>query len=238
MSRLAWGAVPTLVVLFGGVPLLAAPNRWVQTGPGGGRVSLVRVDPVTPSNVYALVEDVPFGSADGGATWTERSTGLPVLPPGLGTEQLELDPGAPSTLVAIVLDRIFRSTDGGATWARRDLPEAPGGLAIGSRLATDPGSPGVFYLVPGHGGPILRSIDGGDTWPPVGSVPGSGPFPAVHGFVIDPQLAFTLYATVYDVGGVRFFRSTTAGFSWTPGGTLPSGTVKGDLVLARTSPPT
>src|SRR6185436_13378666 len=95
-------------------------NRWSATGPGGGRIALVRVDPSAPSTVWAVADGTPYRSTDAGATWTERSSGLPVARPGNAMTQLVIDAGNPSILNAITESRVFRSDDAGATWTPRD----------------------------------------------------------------------------------------------------------------------
>ena len=51
-----------LLVLAAGVVLLldpsvrADPNRWSPTGPGGGRIRLVQVDPGGASTVWAVAD--------------------------------------------------------------------------------------------------------------------------------------------------------------------------------------
>lgn len=75
----------------------AAIDAWSTHGPDGGSISALAIDPATPSTLYAgTVGGGVFKSADGGATWRPRNTGLTNLSIGA----LAIDPAIPSTLHA------------------------------------------------------------------------------------------------------------------------------------------
>ena len=90
-----------LLILAGLVPygLIADDsqyNAWQSLGPAGTYVRVVRIDPLTPTTIYAgLVADDghPFGgvykSLDGGNTWAAMNNGLPNSP---GIYALTMDP--------------------------------------------------------------------------------------------------------------------------------------------------
>lgn len=243
MTRRVRGA--SLAVLVVGVlagPLHADVNRWSPTGPGGGRITLVRVDPVMPAIVYAVSDGTPFRSTDYGATWSERSSGLPIARPGVGMIDLVIDAGNPSILNAITATLLFRSTDGGVSWTRTD----PGFFCcnIITHLAADPGTPGTLYLVQEYGGQVYRSIDAGATWAAIGTrPPTTSAFPALVSFAVDPFQPSTFYLALLDSGGprvTRVFVSTNAASTWTERDVgLPAGAAADRrFVVAATNPPT
>jgi hypothetical protein len=78
-----------------------APRVWTSTGPEGGAILSLAIDPVTPATLYAGTIGGVFISTDGGETWSEVGAGLPSA----RVAVLALDPATPATLYA--------GTDGG-----------------------------------------------------------------------------------------------------------------------------
>ena len=121
-------------VLFGGKDL---PDRHAP-------VNALAIDPTNAKVVYAAT-DTGFNagvwrSADGGATWTQSTTGLPN---NFRLNALALDPKTTSTLyVGTNGDGVYKSTDAGRTWA-------PTGEALRKEivlsLAVDPGASATIY---------------------------------------------------------------------------------------------
>jgi photosystem II stability/assembly factor-like uncharacterized protein len=141
-------------------------------------------------------------SGDGGATWVDKSGGLPRIGDIYGTVQVVLDPRDPGT---IYLDafrilsepgNLFKSTDGGDSWAPLGNQGTPIAVAPDGTVYT--GS--------------QRSGDGGRTWTAL------APFPLPYQDIIE-SLAFdraapsTVYALTF-LGGV--FVSRDQGASWAP----------------------
>ncbi|HEY6049917.1 MAG TPA: hypothetical protein VIZ58_01615, partial [Thermoanaerobaculia bacterium] len=126
-------------------------------------------------------------STDGGATWADRSSGLPTNSLGGRYERMALaiSPSNPSVLYAgravqnlntgDVISHIYKTTDAGATWV--DLPSPIGSQILRSylgfqsyydtALAVSPASPDV--LMAGGVGHI-RSADGGVTFTAMASL--------------------------------------------------------------------
>jgi photosystem II stability/assembly factor-like uncharacterized protein len=141
-------------------------------------------------------------STNGGATWVDKSGGLPRIGDFHGTVQVVLDPRAPGT---IYLDafrilsepgNLFKSTDGGDSWAPLGNQGTPIAVAPDGTIYT--GS--------------RRSTDSGRTWTAL------APFPLPHQDIIeslafDPASPHTVYALTF-VDGV--FVSRDQGASWGP----------------------
>lgn len=161
-------------------------------------VALAEQDDVVYAAVYGFDRGV-MRSEDGGLTWTDASIGLPsnILLRALLTQD--------GVVLAGAWDGLFRSTDG-LHWTQ--VPGVPNVQSLGV-------FDGALYAGLGNGG-VLRSTDGGLTWPPVSSglPPGNGvtSFAVFHG---------ALYAGVW-IGGVYRYD----GVSWTRVG-LPNGFVEG-----------
>jgi photosystem II stability/assembly factor-like uncharacterized protein len=134
------------------------------------RVTSLAVSPHDPAVIWAGTEPSRvFRSADGGATWAERS-GLTDLdsaegwsfPPRPHTHHvrwIEPHPTDPGRLyVGIEAGAIERTDDGGDTW--HDRP--PGARRDNHTLATHPSAPERVWTAAGDG--YAESADGGDTW--------------------------------------------------------------------------
>jgi len=85
----------------------AGTNVWTSSGPGGGTILVLAIDPVTPTTLYAGTErNGVFKSTDGARSWSAANAGLPTSTSGI---ILALDPGTPTTLYA--------GTDGSGVFA-------------------------------------------------------------------------------------------------------------------------
>ncbi|MCL4740773.1 MAG: hypothetical protein KJZ54_01065 [Phycisphaerales bacterium] len=165
--------------------------------------SRIRIDPTNTQTLYASVARAGgfptlvaakghpgatgpvgvFKSADGGATWTHLTNGLPAV----DATDLALDPANPATLYAAIGhifgdagNGVYKTTDAGASWAKLGggggLPGPIGRVS----LAVAPSQPSrVFALLTkpadaaGGGAENIggfRSDNGGATWTAHGSV--------------------------------------------------------------------
>jgi hypothetical protein len=91
------------------------------------------IDPKNSSTIYVGLAFLGgyggvFKSTDGGASWTEADSGLPIGSYGpYAVGLLAIDPQAPSTLYAITSyatpngASIFKTTDGGASWSELSI---------------------------------------------------------------------------------------------------------------------
>lgn len=106
-----------------------------------------------------------YTSTDGCQSWQPRNTGM-LAPcgnePRASVQALLALPQPPFRVVAATSCGLFSSLDGAASWVA-----ATGAEVAGVALLSDPRSPGVLYAATrGHG--VLRSLDGGATWAPLG----------------------------------------------------------------------
>jgi hypothetical protein len=140
MREQCWLVVFAVLLGLGGVPSVhAGINVWTSIGPdGGGIISALALDPLTPTTLYAGTDGI-FKSTDGGATWQAASTGLTN---NLDVLTLAIDPATSTTLYAGAAG-VFKSIDGGATWhgASTGLPTT---LAV-LTLATAFTAPTTLY---------------------------------------------------------------------------------------------
>ena len=167
-------------------------------------------------------------SADGGATWTNLTSGLPaaiVGPQDFGA--LAMDPSNSSALwlagISPGSPEIYKSSDAGAHW--QDVHNFPtfampsqGTLSPDpnqSGIAVDPTNSSRIYVccassLGQSASAVFRTADGGSTW----TEGGSGPIGGSAGIwppVIDPHNSSTLWASWY----YGLVKSTDAGQTWT-----------------------
>ncbi|MBT3221067.1 MAG: hypothetical protein HN348_18445 [Proteobacteria bacterium] len=77
--------------------------------------------PEDPTFVFAIINGIPYRSSNGGAVWTEISTGLS----GVWLNDIAVSPADPHTLYAPAWPPdIYRSTDDGDTWVSTGLVAA------------------------------------------------------------------------------------------------------------------
>ena len=193
------GAILVSLILAGRAG--AGVNVWTSTGPEGGIVDAVAIDPLTPSTLYAAAGFGVFKSTDGGGGWALANTGIPT-----SVRALAVDPRTPTTLYAATsVAGVFKSTDGAATWAPMNT-----GLTtlFTTELAIDPGTPAALY-VGTIGGGVFKTTNGGLSW----AAANTGLTDLfIAALAIDPGTPLTLYAGT--AGGV--FKSTNGGAGWSP----------------------
>jgi len=220
----------------------------------------LKIDPVTPSTVHALIGGQYQRTVNGGATWTTQtlSTGY------LSSGALALCAASPSTLYAAI-GSVFRSSDGGLTWTK--LAFAP----TATRVAAHPTDPQQLYVW-GAGTGLFRSTDGGATWSYVNGLPSDftsiiiyptapahllalapsaihesldggttwtlrtalGGYPIADWVVFNPADPTTMYAALRsDATGRATFRSTDGGATWVR---WSSGQIDLPPVIAKSNP--
>lgn len=186
--------------LPGAVVAHAAGNVWSATG-GGGLISSIAVDPMTPGTLYATSNGHGlFKSTNGGASWT-RVTSIPET----GLSNVAVDPSTSSVMYVTTGSPgagVYKSTDGGVTWEN----SSAGLLDAASGIVIDPSATGTLYVRSGVG--VFKSTDGGASWSSV-STGLFGSFTTA--LAIDPLAPQVLYLGI-DGGGT--FKTINGGASW------------------------
>jgi hypothetical protein len=154
-------------------PARAGIGQWTNTGPFGGNVQALVVDPLNPATLYAAAPGGGlFKSVNGGASWFPASNGIPSQ----GVTALAIDPTTSTTLYAAAVGfatfaggsfpggALFKSTGGAVTWTQ--LPVDPTSLAPGGTdsappkaIAIDPQMSSTLYAASSGG--VFKSTDGG-----------------------------------------------------------------------------
>jgi photosystem II stability/assembly factor-like uncharacterized protein len=184
----------------------------------------VLADPFTPNRVY--VTDQGYGkifrSDDGGQTWP-HSVKIIHAPYGgclVSTQALEADPQNPGTLLAGILavcddftsweGDTYRSTDYGETWMTT--------LSIGqvispvTDIAYDALTPTIVYAATNsnNAGGMLKSMDGGQTWQPMGETVPALDF--VQSIAVEQSSPYRVF--VWSSHGDGLYVSEDHGTSW------------------------
>jgi hypothetical protein len=131
--RLAWPSAGLFAVARGNVYSSNDGGlNWtvVGTPPDGELAYAFLVLPTTPATIYVGTEAGTVQlSTNGGATWVDRSTGLPASTPENpfpGVYRLAVDPADNSVLYAEVDSHgLFRTANGGVSWAAVTPPSIP-----------------------------------------------------------------------------------------------------------------
>src|SRR5207245_1897497 len=84
-----------------------------NSGLTNGAVTLMRIDPFNPSNLYVVAAGFIYKSSDAGGHWTGMNNGLGGLPAVVG---LAPDPVNAGTLYAAGFAGVSKSVDGGTNW--------------------------------------------------------------------------------------------------------------------------
>src|SRR2546422_761138 len=239
-----WTRILVLLALYGlGQGVVASAQSWVNLGPGAYYAKIIKVDPSTPSTLYAgfvwEYGDFPFGgvlkSTNSGQSWSNASTGLPT---NLDIYALAIDPKTPTTIYAgLTSNGVYKSIDGGNSWSAAGTGLLSGGTV--RALAINPVTPTTVYaatdVVFGNtSGQVFVSVDGGSTW---NSVSNGLPIDAygLHDVEIDPATPSTLYVAVFGDG---VYKSTDSGNTWAAINTGLTSLFDHNVAIALTSPTT
>jgi photosystem II stability/assembly factor-like uncharacterized protein len=114
-------------------------------------------------------------TADGGATWSRRGSGLPAA-----TVRALLGDPASGNLFAGAGGSIFQSADNGATWMKIFTVQTAG--ANITLLAADVAHPGTLYATGDH---LYKSTDGGASWNSVTALSAACPS-CTQALAVDP----------------------------------------------------
>jgi photosystem II stability/assembly factor-like uncharacterized protein len=221
--NVAFAGTPNASTLYvgstGGLWSSRLGGRWqpIEIDPALGNITVVEVLPSGRILIARFgTSTLAFASDDGGRSWTPYYT--PTEAPFSFPLDLSIDPTNEGIgLVASLEEQasarciVDRTTDGGGSW-ERVLEDEPG-FCTSLRLERDPSSPDTVYLLsrlnaPSTGNPtpvdaLLRSLDGGATWEPIGSS-----LPCFGAVAVDP-----LSSDAY-VGCDGIYVSRDLGITW------------------------
>jgi photosystem II stability/assembly factor-like uncharacterized protein len=181
-------------------------NDWRTTGPPGGDVRGLVVDPSNPDRFYfGTLDGQIYTSADGGKQWQLLYN---FGKPRLFVDHIIVDSRNPRVLYVgghrhNLPGGFFKSTDGGVTWTESAQLKDQ---AIHS-LAQSESNPDT--LIAGTFTTIFRSEDAGETWKQLPTTNVSGLI-HVESLAIDPRTTDTIYAGTFYLP----YKSTDGGQTW------------------------
>ena len=183
-------------------------NDWRTTGPQGGDVRALVVDPNDPDRFYfGTLDGQIYTSADAGKHWRLLYN---FGKPRLFVDNIIVDPRNSSVLYVGAHRHnqpggFFKSTDGGATW-RESVELKNEALHSLAQSDSDPDT-----LIAGTFTGVFRSDNAGDTWKqlPTQSQPG---LIHVESLAIDPRTSDTIYAGTFYLP----YKSLDGGKNWKP----------------------
>ena len=184
----------------------AYSNDWRTTGPPGGDVRGLVVDPSNPDRFYfGTLDGQIYTSSDGGKQWRLLYN---FGKPRLFVDHIIVDPRNPKVLYVgghrhNLAGGFFKTTDGGVSWRESSQLKNE---ALHS-LAQSEANPNT--LIAGTFTGIFRSDDAGDSWKqlPTQSTPG---LLHVESLAIDPRTANTIYAGTFYLP----YKSDDGGQTW------------------------
>jgi photosystem II stability/assembly factor-like uncharacterized protein len=181
-----------------------APLDWRMTGPFGGDVRSLVVDPNNADRLYfGTLDGQIYTSTDGAQTWL-RLSGF--NHPGLSIEGLLVDPRDSKVIYAAgyihkTTGGFFKSTDGGKTW--REAPDLKGhDITTITQSASNPD-----MLLAGSSAGIYRSLDAGETWMQISSTTTPQ---KIASLAIDPRDPNVIYAGTWYLP----YKTTNGGETW------------------------
>ena len=181
-------------------------NDWRTTGPQGGDVRALVVDPSNPDRFYfGTLDGQIYTSADGGKHWQLLYN---FGKPRLFVDNIIVDPRN-SRVLYVGAHRhnlpggFFKSTDGGATW-RESAELKNEALHSLAQSESDPDT-----LIAGTFTGIFRSDDAGQSWKQLPTQSEAG-LMHVESLAIDPRTSNTIYAGTFYLP----YKSVDGGRSW------------------------
>ncbi|MHB8106816.1 MAG: stalk domain-containing protein [Candidatus Cryosericum sp.] len=191
----------------------AETNAWTQLPMYDGGVSILAIDPVHSSTLYATTAGGLFRSKDSGATWTAINGKFSTTPSALGNTSdfsnmscFAINPKSPSTMFAGGNEGLFRTVDGGTTWTACGTIPAQSTQPGVSSIAIDPLTPTTLYVSTGYG--VFRSVNNGGSWKDINSELTRNQL--CWQIAVDPKTPTTVYAVTQSY----VCRSMNSGATW------------------------
>lgn len=222
MRKSSWVCFGLAVLALQFAATVPAGNGfWTSTGPWGGRVFGLQIDPSTPGRLYVSSAGGFFRSLDGGTTWTRTGSGLIGL--GEGTA-LHMDRDRPLRLYVVDFSgRLMRSVDGGQNWSPAGFDTRAAGV-FPTRYADVPGAArnGEFYFAVRSNfatSGVYKTTDDGATFVRLAGLPASRGISSIAVSPTNPDLVIAggdfTPGTVAGAAVPQIWRSTDAGATWT-----------------------
>ncbi|MGH9943315.1 MAG: YCF48-related protein [Pyrinomonadaceae bacterium] len=197
------------------------PIDWTISGPMGGDVRSLAVDPSDPLRLYfGTIDGQIYTSKDGAKTWTR----LPNFNrPSLYIDNILIDPRDSKMIYAAAHRHkepggFFKTTDGGETWTEAAELKAE---AIHS-LTQSPSQPDVLIVGSNRG--VWRSPDAGATWEKLQTSDYPGLI-NVESLAVDPRSSDVIYAGTWYLP----YKTTDGGKTW---GSIKTGMIDDSDVFA------
>ncbi|MDF1695368.1 MAG: MopE-related protein [Saprospiraceae bacterium] len=170
----------------------------------GGKISY---HPTDTNIVLCATHSGLYRSSDGGTNWVRVITN--------DTEDFEFNPGNPDIIYAVSNTTAYKSTDAGASFIPITLQPSAITEVTRMQIAVTPANPDVVYFLGGgEATKCWKSSDNGESFTP-----------QHNGFTNNPLTEQVWYDMAFDVspinedelvaGGVRVFRSSNSGTSYT-----------------------
>jgi len=163
------------------------------------------VDPLHHEIVYVICGDAIWRTTDAGTTWQRKDDEFDFILFDVGPVDIAVNPGSPETVYVTTAamtggGKLYRSPDQAENWYQVDMPW----LNQKGPIAIDPARCGRMFVAEGWNGPLLRSLDSGNTWEGVLSV-------VADDIAINPQNPNTVYVAADGM----VYRSLDGGDTWT-----------------------
>lgn len=199
VAILAARGLAATLLLLAAVTSQAAPNTWTSIGPYGASATVVTVDPVDSSVVYAGTGMGIYKSTNAGESWSAMGG------PGSTVSSVVIDPSNRTVLYAAMGGEVYKSTDAGANWTKASTGISSPSVRM---LVIDPLVPSTLYAGTAFAG-VFKSVNGGANW--VASNTGLTVL-GITGMAIDPRNPAIVYASTFSDWGT--FKSVDGGATW------------------------